>query len=806
LTAEAPRPSVRTGPNSFEISDVRVFGPGGETLARRFAGRVLAVDEVRSLALDPAQATATVNYRLAGGGPGMFLTRLACAVAGSAAEVKEVELPDWGVGEPITLYRHSDVVSIFAELSIARGCLAARLPVMEKDQAAARRVENALRVVPGVIHATATGELRARFDPHAVAALRLIRIAEAQILGREAVHSVPSLEPVNFRLENVTLGVAAVGEFVLPLLAPAASGLLVLAALNTFGAALSQLRERKIGLPLLYTCAVGTRVSNGQFLAGSLLSWFFRYWEYRYRQDVAVENRTLLDETSALPRRARLLTAGGLERLVPRQEVTAGQRVRALAGETVPVDAVVCEGAALVDHTTTHGASLPSRKLVGDLVLAGSTVLAGRLDLKVLRTGGETRAARIAEALIDVTKPAPHPEALNQQAQDFASEAVKPTLLAAGAGAVIGGLTTAGAILSPDYATGIGLTAPLETVRHVRQGLRHGAVIRTPDALDRLAKATWIVLDDHEALHRTGCDVAELRTNWLDEARLLPAMAAAGMWLGDERGPALARACRAHGLVIRRAQLHEIGGDGVAVRVGDHLLRLRGRPAGAAGAPPPLIVEVDGAEVAGVRFVRNGRLEAAAVVRRLRRDGLQIFLASKHAGAGLAAGLGADRCSENMSADDKARLLRDLQGQPVVTAYVGDCVENALAADEAHLSIDLAGADGPEIRASDIVLLTPSISALPALRALAGDGARRMGQVRHAVLLPNLLCVAGAFALGFTPMAAVFLSNFGTSVVYGTAKRALRETPVSRPDIAWGLEDGPALLQRSMPPAARAYA
>ena len=676
---------------------------------------------------------------------------------------------------------------------------------MEKNQAAARRVENPLRVVPGVIQTIVTGKLRVRFDPHAVAALRLVRMAEAEILGRDAVHSVSSPEPVNFRLENVTLGVAAVGEFVLPLVAPVATGLLVLAALNTFGAAVSQLRERKIGLPMVYTCAVGSRVSSGQFLAASLLSWFFRYWEYRYGQDVEVENRTLLDETSALPRQTRLLTADGIERLVPSQQVTAGQQVRALTGDTVPVDAVVCSGVALVDQTAVHGTSLPCRKLVGDLVLAGSTVLAGSLDLKVLRTGNETRAARIAEALIDTTVPAPHPEALNRQAEDFASGTVAPTLLSAGAGVVIGGLTTAGAVLSPDYTSAVGLTAPLETVRRVRLGLRHGAVIRAEDALDRLARTTWIVLDDHEALHRTGCDVAELRTRWLDETRLLPTVAAAAMWLGDERGPALARACRAAGHVIRRAQLREIGVDGVAVGFGDHLLRLRGPPVGLATAPPPLIVEVDGMEVAGVRFIRNGRLEAAGIVRRLQRDGLQIFFASARAAAGLAARLGADQHGENMSVDDKIRLLNGLQRRSASAAYVGDCVENALAADEADLSIDLAGADGPEIRASDIVLLTPSISALSTLRALARDGARRMGRVRNAVMLPNLLCVAGAFAFGFTPMAAVVLSNLGTGVAYGAAKRALH-APASRSDIGWDLEDGSAAVGQSMPPARRAYA
>jgi cation transport ATPase len=536
-----------------------------------------------------------------------------------------------------------------------------------------------------------------------------------------------------------------------------------------------------------------------------LMSWFFRYWEHRYRQDVAIENRALLKETSTLPKRARLLTADEMERRVPRRQVAAGQRVRVLSGDTVPVDAIVCSGVGLVDQTAGYGASRPSRKLVGDHVLAGSNVLAGSLDLEVLRTGAETRVARIAEALTDTTVPAPHSEALTQQAENFATGTVAPTLLAAGVGAVIGDLTTAGAILSPDYATGVGLAVPLETVRRVRMGLRYGALIRAADALDRLAKTTWIVLDDHESLHRKGCDVGEFRTKRADETRLLPMVAAAGMWLGDERGPALARASRAHGLVIRRAQLREIDTDGIAVAFGDHLVRLRGHPVAAAAAPPPLIVDVDGAEVASVRFVRNSRLEAGAIVRRLQRDGLQVFLASERAATGLAAGLGADRSGENMSADDKIRLLRDLRRQWAVTAYVGDCVKNASAADEAHLSIDLAAEAVAEVRPADIALLAPSIAPLPALRALAHDGARRMRGVWSVVMVPNLLCVAGAFAFGFTSMSAVFLSNFGTGVAYGAAKRALRETRVSRPDIAWDLEDGRGSLRQSMPPAERAY-
>jgi cation transport ATPase len=734
-----------------------------------------------------------VSYRLANGDPESFLAQLADAVAAPVASSDETALPGWTHGEPIILYRHPRVISIFEELNIANGRLTARHPALGPNQALARRMEHALRVIPGVIEAATTEELRVLFDPHAVTGLQLIRIAEAEILGQPSNGVITVSEPVNFGLENIMVGVAAVGEFVLPLAGPIASGLLVLASLGTFGTAASQLRDHRIGLPLLYSCAVGARLSSGQFFAASLIGWFFRYWEYRYRQDVEVEIKGLIDDAATLPKQARVLAADGLTRLVPSADIVPGQQVRVFTDERVPVDGRVLTGTALVDESLLGGPPEPVRRVVGDLVFTGSRLLAGAFDIETLRTGDETRAARIAHTLIETMVPRPHSEALNQDAEDFAGQTVAPTLLTASAGLILGDVTTAGTILSPDYATGAGLAMPLERVRDVRSAIRVGAVIRTSVAFERLAKTSWFVLDDHEALHRAGCEVAEVRTKGFDESRLLPAMAAAGIWLGDERGPAIARACCNRGLVVRRAVLHEIDADGVAIEFGDHLVRLRGRPVAGGAAPPPLTVEVNGVEVAGIRFVRNGYLEAADAVRSLRRNGRRVFLTSQSAAAGLADALGVDRYGEGMGDDDKVRVLRDLRQQGLAAAYVGDGLPHAPAAREAHLSISLGGGGaagdvGSEPEPSDIVLMSPSISSLPALCALARDGARRRERARYAVMVPNLLCVAGAFAFGFTPMAAVLLSNFGTSVAYNGAKRALREADPMRLDDAWYAE------------------
>ena len=181
MTPGAARPIARAGPGTLTVTDDRVFGAGGEARARRFAARVLRFDEVRSLALDPARASATLNYRLATGDPGSFLTRLAGTVARPTAGMNESELPHWPDGQPVTLYRYSNVVSIFEELNFANGYLTARHSTIERSHVIARRVEHALRGLPGVIQATVIGELRVRFDPNAVAALQLIRISASAI-------------------------------------------------------------------------------------------------------------------------------------------------------------------------------------------------------------------------------------------------------------------------------------------------------------------------------------------------------------------------------------------------------------------------------------------------------------------------------------------------------------------------------------------------------------------------------------------------------------------------------------------------
>jgi len=781
LTKEIAAPVAKIGPETLVLVDDRVFGSDGEALARRFARRVLRFEEVCSLALDPSQSSARLNYQLVdGGSTTRFVQRLADAVVESCEELGEVALPRWPAGEPVTLHRYGNVVSLLEILSLASGGLVARHTAIGRDPAVARHLEETLRMIPGVIEVSAVrsaSRLRVRFNPRTISGSALIRLVEEALFRTNAAPAERLPGQVDFAPANVSLGFAATGEFVLPIVTPVTAGMLVVSNLETFRAAAHQARGGKFGLPALYTSIVGVTLATGQFLSAALMFWFFRYWEHRYQRDLEVETETLLQQTMSMPKEGRALTEDGDERQVPGRELTVGQRVRTLAGETVVIDALVLDGVALVDETAVRGTPAPVRRAAGDQVLAGSKLIAGALDLQVLRSGEETNAARIAQFLTDTTMPPRRSWALNQDAEKFADRAVAPTFFAAGAGMIIGDLTVASAILRPDYSTGVGLAAPLETLRDVKLASLSGIVVRAGTAFERLASTSWVLLEDHELLQHRDCDVSDIQTIRVDEARLLSAAAAAGVWVGDERGPALARACQERRLIVRRAGVREIGLDGVVTDFRGRVVRLRGCPVAGLDPPPPLSVEFDGVEVAEIRFRRNEHPTATGVVGRLKKAGLRVFLASErsaHATARLASLLGVDRHCGDMHLDDKIRLLLDLRGDGVATVFVGDCTTSAQAAQEAHLAIALADGDTLGGEAWDIALLGGSIETLPLLFALAHDHTRRVERARHAVMTPNLLCVAGAFSFGFTGLASVFISNFGTSIAYNNAVRSLR--------------------------------
>ena len=87
--------------------------------------------------------------------------------------------------------------------------------------------------------------------------------------------------------------------------------------------------------------------------------------------------------------------AGGVETVVPLEQIRIGDKVLVLPGERIPVDATIVEGQTSVDESMLTGEATPLARGIGDRVLAGSLNYDGAVTCKAASLGEDTVLAQI---------------------------------------------------------------------------------------------------------------------------------------------------------------------------------------------------------------------------------------------------------------------------------------------------------------------------------------------------------------------------------------------------------------------------
>ena len=115
-----------------------------------------------------------------------------------------------------------------------------------------------------------------------------------------------------------------------------------------------------------------------------------------------LEERSLIGSQEAIRSLNRLTKVGarrrspdGLTEEVAAEQLRVGDMLELWAGDRVPTDGIVREGASSVDLASITGESVPVEVEAGDGVFAGSINLQGRLVVEVTRTGEETTLGRV---------------------------------------------------------------------------------------------------------------------------------------------------------------------------------------------------------------------------------------------------------------------------------------------------------------------------------------------------------------------------------------------------------------------------
>jgi Cu+-exporting ATPase len=223
-----------------------------------------------------------------------------------------------------------------------------------------------------------------------------------------------------------------------------------------------------------------------------------RYLEERAKRSSGAAMRALLELGA---KHAVVLGPDGVERPVPIERVRVGELFVVRPGEKIATDGEVVEGQSAVDASMLTGESVPIEVGPGAQVSGGTVNSGGRLIVRAIRVGADTRLAQIARLVVQ----AQNGKAAVQRLADRVAAVFVPVVivlaLATLAGWLIAGggtahaFTAAVAVLIIACPCALGLATPTALLVGTGRGAQLGLLIKGPEVLESTRKVDTIVLD-----------------------------------------------------------------------------------------------------------------------------------------------------------------------------------------------------------------------------------------------------------------------------------------------------------------------
>ena len=498
------------------------------------------------------------------------------------------------------------------------------------------------------------------------------------------------------------------------------------------------------------------------------------------------------------------LAYGDVEVEIPFESLHAGDVIVLQAGELVPIDGTVVHGMATVDQRTLTGESHAVEKAPGDAILASTTLVAGKLHVRVEKAGEQTTVANIQRILVNT---ADYTTAAEQKVGEFCNRMAGPTLVAGGATALLLGPVSGVALIGCNLTEVNRATTPLSMLNYLDLTAEQGILVKDGRSLELLSNIDTVVFDKTGTLTLDQPHVGQIRCfgDLIDDAILCLA-AAAGTRQTHPVARAVVMAAAERRLVLPSLDnaRYEIG-YGVKVEIDRRIVHLGSArfmrkegihvpdPAALAAVQEQaerngyslVFVAQDLTLVGAIELHSSIRPEAFGVIKRLKARGMELYIISGDAEGPtyhLAGQVGIDHCHANVLPEEKARIIRNLRNQGRSICFVGDGINDAVALKTANVGISLSGSSNAALDTAGIILMNQSLNQLEPLFDLAGEMERDRQRGYYATLVPGAIGAAGVLFFGMGLPAALVLDMCGVGAAVGTAMwPKLTHRPGTRP-------------------------
>jgi len=506
--------------------------------------------------------------------------------------------------------------------------------------------------------------------------------------------------------------------------------------------------------------------------------------ELRARERTGAAIRALIDLAA---KTARRIAADGSESEVPLEEVKVGDRLRVRPGDKVPVDGVVIEGHSSLDESMITGEPVPVEKSAGDTVTGATINGTGSLVMEARRVGADTLLSQIVEMVASAQRSrAPIQKLADWVAAWFVSGVITVAALAFVGWAIWGpapalsyALIAAVSVLIIACPCALGLATPVSIMTASGRGAHAGVLIKNAEALERFATVDTLILDKTGTL-TVGKPklVAVLAQPGHDEGEVL--RLAASLERGSEHplAEAIVAGAEERGLKLAKADDFEaVTGKGVkgkvagkAVALGNaRLLADLGIDAEGLGATADqrrdegetvMFVIADGG-IAGLVSVADPVKETTPdALKALHGEGLRIVMATgdnARTAKAVAAKLGIDEVKADVLPADKARIIKEMQGEGRKVAMAGDGVNDAPALAQADVGIAMGTGADVAIESAGFTLVKGDLGGIVRARRLARATMRNIRQNLFFALVYNAVGVPVAAGILY-PFLGILIS------------------------------------------------
>ena len=490
---------------------------------------------------------------------------------------------------------------------------------------------------------------------------------------------------------------------------------------------------------------------------------------------------------SLAPTKGRRLK-DGKEEMIPAEEIRQGDLLRILPGETIPVDGTILSGETSVDQSIMTGESLPIDKSVGEEVFCGTINRFGSIDISATKVGENSSLQK----LIRMVQDAENKQAPMQRIADRAASWLVPValLIAVLAYVFSGNIVTAVTVLVVFCPCALVLATPTAIMAAIGQATKHGVIIKSGEALEKMGKVDIIAFDKTGTLTYGRLDVSDIISfdENVSERELLALAASAEARSEHPLGKAIVAYAAAEGVTLTEAEdfkmtagkgiLAEVSGrrlicgnekflveNGASIgqKVQSALERLRTQ--GKAS-----ILVADGRKCIGVIALSDVlRPEAKDMVSRLAdMDTRTVLLTGDHQKTAdyFAKQVGISGVRAELLPEEKVQNIEKLQKENHTVCMIGDGVNDAPALKTADVSVAM-GSMGSDIAvdAAEVALMSDDISKIPYLKRLSNATVRTIKASITLSMCINFVAIVLSLMEVLTPTTGALVHNAGSCFV-----------------------------------------